>query len=527
MHSARRARRRAAALAGIASVAVALAGDFPLAARAAVGRDDVRPPAVAGKFYPGDPSMLRRAVDVLVQQARPSPGEDVRVIVAPHAGYVFSGQIAADALAALPAVQPDLVVLLGANHTGPPVQGFAVFAGRAFRTPLGEVAIDHDVTAALLSSAPGARVDAAPHAGEHSIEVLLPFVQVLAPRARIVPVIVGSHDVGETARFGRALVKTLEGRRALVVASSDLSHYPPARDAAAIDRETLRQLTRFDADGLASRERDVRERPSSLVTIACGLGPLLVALEVARTLGATRATVVSHATSSEVAVGDPARVVGYGAVVFQQEGARPAGGDTPPSVQDNGHGGKNGDSPQAVPALQREALLRLARATMTQFAQSGTLPLPRDLPEGLASRQQGVFVTIRKRGELRGCIGRVLADVALPTLVSRAAFEAAFHDPRFAPVTRDELEKLEVEISVLTPPREVASAREIVVGRDGVLLRKAGKSSVFLPQVATEQGWTRDEMLDALCDKAGLSARCWTDRARLATFQAEVFAERR
>jgi len=236
----------------------------------------------------------------------------------------------------------------------------------------------------------------------------------------------------------------------------------------------------------------------------------------ARALGAARATVVSYANSGDTAVGDPDRVVGYGAVAFHRDIAR----STPDAFEP-------ASRPAAGPpsAAEKRALLALARGTFTQFLESQTLPLPRDVPADLHGRRQGAFVTLKTRGQLRGCIGRILHDGPLPQLVSMVAFEAAFRDPRFPPLGRRELDGVEVEISLLTTPRQVDAPRDIVVGRDGVVLRKSGRSAVFLPQVATEQGWTREQMLDQLCLKAGLSERCWTDRAELATFQAEVFGE--
>jgi AmmeMemoRadiSam system protein A len=226
---------------------------------------------------------------------------------------------------------------------------------------------------------------------------------------------------------------------------------------------------------------------------------------------------VSYANSGDTAIGEADRVVGYGAVVFHRDA--PVG--TPASFAEPGRATAGPPS-----ASEKEALLGLARSTFTQFLDSQTLPLPRDVPAGLHGRRQGAFVTLKERGRLRGCIGRILHDGPLPQLVSMVAFEAAFRDPRFEPLGRQELDLVDVEISLLTPPRPVAGASDVVVGRDGVVLRKAGRSAVFLPQVATEQGWSRDRMLDELCVKAGLPVRCWTERAELSTFQAEVFGER-
>lgn len=497
----------------------ALALGVPWWSLRAAPADDpgVRPPSVAGRFYPSEPATLRRAVETMLARARPPLAADVVAVVSPHAGYPYSGQIAADALGHLKAQDVEVVVVLGANHAAPMAGGFAVHPGRAFRTPLGEVPVDRDLAARLVAGSAGVTANATPHDGEHSIEVQLPFVQVIAPRARIVPVVVGTRDPGDTDRFGRSLARALEGRRALIVASSDLSHYPAARDALESDRRTLEAIAAFDAGALVALEREAaRAGRGGLVTVACGLGPALVAMSAARALGAAHASIVSYANSGDTAIGDADRVVGYGAVAFHRGAAKavaPPFADAVPEASG------------PLSATEKQALLSLARDTFTQFLESQTLPLPRDVPAGLHGRRQGAFVTLKERGQLRGCIGRIAHDGPLPQLVSRVAFEAAFRDPRFQPLGRQEVDRVEVEISLLTPPRPASGAGQIVVGRDGVVLRKDGRSAVFLPQVATEQGWTRDQMLDQLCLKAGLPARCWTDRAELSTFQAEVFGE--
>jgi AmmeMemoRadiSam system protein A len=240
-------------------------------------------------------------------------------------------------------------------------------------------------------------------------------------------------------------------------------------------------------------------------------------MSVAREAGAKDARVVSYANSSEVAIGDAERVVGYGAVSFST-GERRADAHV---VQDRAPEG-----PDRLDAEDRRALLALARATITQFLDTETFPLPRDVPPHLHALHQGAFVTLREHGQLRGCIGRVWHDGPLPQLVSAMAYEAAFQDPRFGPLSADEVDDLEVEVSVLTPPQP-AEAEDIEPGRHGVLLRKQGRSAVFLPKVATEQGWDREQLLDHLCLKGGLPARSWTRDASLFTFEAEVFDEAR
>jgi len=253
-----------------------------------------------------------------------------------------------------------------------------------------------------------------------------------------------------------------------------------------------------------------------LVTCACGEAPVEAAMAAAVALGATRARVISYANSGDLPVGEAERVVGYGAVAFTAgvRGADTSGLDRPAA--------SSLDAP--LPAADRKALLSLARATITRYLESGMLPLGRPTSPGV-ERSQGAFVTLRKKGALRGCIGQMNASGPLRRLVGAMAFAAAFEDPRFDKVRAAEMKDVEVEISLLTPFRDVPSAAAVVPGRDGVLLRKGNASAVFLPQVATEEHWGRDELLDNLCVKAGLAGGCWRSGARLATFQAEVFKE--
>jgi MEMO1 family protein len=290
----------------------------------------------------------------------------------------------------------------------------------------------------------------------------------------------------------------LRGRRALVVASSDLSHYPAAKDAAAVDGRVLDALLTMDAKRFrAVIAAEMARGVPGLVTCACGEAPILAALAAARALGASRATLVRHATSADVPEGPPGQAVGYGAVSFDA-------GEIDPEA--------------------RAALLARAREAIPAFLATGKPPPPRALP-GAASLTRGAFVTLTKGGELRGCIGRMSAVEPLASTVTSMAIAAAVEDPRFPPVTRAELSGLRVEISVLTPNHPVPGPEAVVVGRDGVLLSKGGRSAVFLPQVATEQGWGREQLLDHLCEKAGMPATCWREGASLAVFQAEVFGE--
>jgi len=474
-----------------------------------------RPPAVAGQFYPADPAVLRAALDGFLRDAVPARVDGPVALVVPHAGYIYSGQIAADAYRQAQSTPVDTVVILGTNHTSAAFRRVSVYDGAGYRTPLGVARVDRELAAALVKQGGGV-FDATLHAREHSVEVQVPFVQHVFPGAAILPVVVGAADPESCTRFGRALAALAAGRRLLIVASSDLSHYPERRAAADIDRRTLEAIAGMKADALAELEAGASARQRGVDTCACGEGPIRVAIEAARALGASRGTVISYANSGDTAIGDPGRVVGYGSVVF----SRGEPGADLRALQPVA-----ADAAGSLDAADKKVLLRLVRETITRFLRTETVPLPRGGSPRLL-RESGAFVTLKSHGQLRGCIGRIQPAGPLVQLVGSLALDSAFRDSRFKPVGAAELRDIEIEVSVLTPPVNVPRPDAIEPGRDGVILRVGDRSAVFLPQVATEQGWTRTEMLDRLAEKAGLPAAAWRDkRAAFQTFRADVFDE--
>jgi AmmeMemoRadiSam system protein B/AmmeMemoRadiSam system protein A len=477
----------------------------------------VRSPAVAGQFYPGDETKLHRALTHFLDEAVPPCGEQPLAIVVPHAGYVYSGQIVADAFRQAAPFRYDVVVILGTNHTTAPFDGVALYPRGAFRTPLGDALIDDKIATALMAEESMFMVRPEAHAREHSVEVQVPFVQQLFPDARIVPAVVGTSDLRLCTRFGRALAAVLRGKKALIVASSDLSHYPEYEDAVEVDSRTLAAVTSFDPPQVATAVNDAMSGGiRNLSTCACGEGPILTAMVAAKELGATHGRLISYANSGDAAVGEYDRVVGYGAVIFAPG---PASADAAPVLM------RSADSTAGeLTAADKKALLALARRSIEWYLDSGMTPLPRNFAAA-ARVPQGAFVTLKKHGELRGCVGHMAEDLPLCRAVCGMALMSAFEDQRFQPVAADEMKDIEVEISALTPFKRIPGAGQIVLGRDGVVIRKNGRSAVFLPQVATEQGWTRDEMLDQLCRKAGLPVGSWRQNAELFTFQAVVFSE--
>ncbi|MCP4755250.1 MAG: AmmeMemoRadiSam system protein B [Proteobacteria bacterium] len=485
--------------------------------------DDVRGtsarrPEMAGRFYPSDPQRLSAALAAYLEMAvAPSKTPPV-ALVSPHAGYVYSGQIAADAFNQASPFEYDLVVILGTNHTTAGFHGVSIYPAGGYVTPLGTARIDTPLAEKLMAADEDFTFYPVVHKREHSIEVQVPFAQTLFPGAEILPVVVGAPDPDLCVRFGKALAESIKNRRVLVVASSDLSHYPKYDDAAAVDRKTLSTMLKMDPHRfhfVANRRRDYDVE--NLSTCACGEAPIMVAMTVARLLGANCGRVVSYANSGDTLIGDQKRVVGYAAVSFsrQSQCGKAFPDDQIPVLS---------KSEFRLTPDRKAALLSFARRSIRQYLTSETLPLARGF-DAVLEQKRGAFVTLKKKGRLRGCIGRMSEDMPLSKTVGYSAVQAAFNDRRFSPLALDELKDVEIKISVLTPQQRVPGVESIQVGRDGVVLEKEGRSAVFLPSVAVEQGWDRDRMLERLCLKARLPGDCWKSEVRLFTFQAQAFGE--
>lgn len=482
---------------------------------------NVRRPAVAGQFYPSDPAHLKLAVQQFLEDAVPAAVENPIAIVVPHAGYLYAGQIIADAFRQVKGQNYETVVILGTNHgrnsASQNLSGISIYPRGAYRTPLGDAQVDEAMANALLAEDSDCSSNTAAQDAEHSIEVQVPFVQNLFPTAKIVPVMIGMPDPAQCARLGKGLAKVVKGRHALIVASSDLSHYPSYKDASNVDRQTLDAIASLDPAQFGSRVRSLMSNNiPNLDTCACGEGPILAAMTAAKALGATHGVVVSYANTGDGVAEDRSRVVGYGSVVFA-----------------GGHGATDtsalkrpaGSLPSGpLQSADKKTLLKLARQSLQRFLTTETVPLTRNLSPRL-QLPQGVFVTLKEHGELRGCIGLLIGDFPVGLTTAWMAVQAGENDSRFRPVTLKELAALEIEISVMTPLKPISKPTDIVLGRDGVVIGKSGRQAVFLPQVATEQGWSLAEMLDQLCLKAGLLRDAWKSGAQFQVFQADVFSE--
>ena len=468
----------------------------------------VRPAAVAGSFYPSDPAELRTLADRMLNAASiPTLDGHVWAILSPHAGYPYSGPIAAHAYAALRGRQYRRVVVIAPSH----FEGFdfsSIYNGDAYETPLGTIPVDKEFAARLAKLGDSSlRLSDRGHVkrgeqGEHSLEVQLPFLQRTLGEFRLVPVIMGDQSYQASRALGVALSKIVQSRDTLIAASSDLSHYHPYGEAVQLDRKPLQALQDCDYFNMS---RNFATRSWE----ACGGGPIVAAMIAAERLGATQAVLLKYANSGDI-TGDKNRVVGYGAAALVQAKVPP----------------RTALPESALTAADREELLALARRSVETAVRSAKLyeaPAPRS--EALL-QDHGAFVTLKRHGELRGCIGYTSAVKSLHLTVRDVAAFAALRDPRFPPVTPGELENLEYEVSVLSPFRRVKDVNDVQVGRHGLMAKKGEFEGVLLPQVPVEQRWDRKTFLEQVCRKAGLPPTCWNDPdTDLFLFSAQVFGE--
>ncbi len=460
----------------------------------------IRPAAVAGVFYPGDATVLAREIDRLLGAARPERAACApKMLVVPHAGYVYSGAVAAQAYALLGPWRKQVrrVVLLGPTHRVA-VRGIAVPTTAAFETPLGHVELDAAALAQLAEAPQVTRSDAA-HALEHSLEVQLPFLQRVLGAFQLVPLAVGAARAAEVALV---LERLWGDEETLVVISTDLSHYLPYAQACERDRETIEHILRLE--------------PALDHQQACGATALAGAMLAARAHGLVP-RLLALCNSGDTA-GDPGRVVGYCAIALE-----------PP---DKAPRHETSQRPRVAASSDDEALLGEALLSRARNAIAGALGLPAVAePEHVALLWSGAsFVTLRRRGELRGCIGTLCAQRALADDVRMQALAAAFRDLRFAPLQVEEFAELELEVSVLEPAQPLAAGSEAQAhaalrpGIDGVVLEWRGHHATFLPQVWEQLPQPR-EFLAALKRKAGLAADFWARDLRLSRYRVRTFVQ--
>jgi hypothetical protein len=480
--------------------------DRPAAAASVEGAVPMNSISLQFIDYQNDPKELAARVDRMLEAAATPARKDSPVaLIVPHAGYVYSGPIAAYGYNAVRGREYDTVVVVGLSHQEP-YTGISILDADSFESPLGSIPVDRELSSALLEADDGIFTLPAAHSREHSLEVQIPFLQRSLKDFHLVMAAVRDHDPEAEEALVSTLVEAAGKKKILLVASSDFSHYHSYGLANSMDRLALNSILSLD---VAALNRDVRQGKCEL----CGIRPVLSIMEAARRMGADTGILLRQANSGDTA-GPKDRVVGYASVAFY--------------AGDNGSGGKDAAAEDggSLDEASRKELLRIARRAIEGVVREGKAPVPSTDNPALMNLQ-GAFVTIKIKGRLRGCIGNFGIRDARPLFrtVSEMAVAAAVQDPRFPPLAKRELPQIEIEISALTPLRPEDDPEKIEVGRHGIYITKGHRSGVLLPQVATEYGWDRVTFLEQTCRKAGLGPDEWKEGAAISTFEAEIFSE--
>jgi hypothetical protein len=471
----------------------------------------VRPAGVAGGFYPADPKELTQMIDgLLAHNSVPQVPGPLVALICPHAGYMFTGPVAAACFAQLKGRKYNRVIVIAPSH----YVNFhfsSIYDGDAYATPLGNVPVDQDFRAKLAKLSSDIKISDRGHVqegenAEHALEVQLPWLQRTLGDFKLVPIIMGDQDYGLERALGRALAKPLLAEtpelraQTLIVVSSDLSHYHPYDYANNVDHQTLQAIENWDYLSL-SRNFAMWERGIQTWE-ACGGGPIVAGMIAAEAMGATHAQILKYANSGD-STGDKSRVVGYGAVAITRASA--------PEAKKNAEFQLNGS--------EKDALMKIARASVETSVRDRKMYLVGATRFARLEEARGAF-------ELRGCIGYITPMKSLAETVRDVASYAALEDSRFTPVVTQELPLLGYEISVMSPLRRVLDIKEIKVGRDGLIMKQGEIEGLLLPQVPVEEHWDRGTFIEETCLKAGLPRDAWKDEATdIFKFTALVFGE--
>ncbi len=498
----------------------------------------IRQPAVAGQsgFYPSDPARLREMIQSCLDEAEVVSESPIFGLIAPHAGYYYSGPVAGWAYKQILGLSFETVIIIAPSH----FESFpyaAVMPKGEYLTPFGELKVNQQLSQLISETENGnnVKLSLSGHRSEgigkseHSLEVQLPFLQLVLGEFTIVPIVIGMSGWEIASSLGKAIAEVVKDQDALIVASTDLSHFHSYDEAYRRDTELIECLKEMDAFRMAEECRRYKLE-------ACGGAPMAALLSAAKALSVREVNILKHQTSGDIEGAASDQVVGYLAASLHYnvdqrnrvdaDIAQDAEGDESSNTTANIQ--KLGKMKTGLTAEDRRTLLKIAEDSVRLACGDVDREIfNQDSITEVLCEKHGLFVTIRSHGSLRGCIGHIESDDPMYKAVSKIAVSAAFHDPRFKPVSKRELDKLEFEISVLSRFIEVDAPEKIIPGEHGVTIEGDGLYGILLPQVATEQGWDRETLLENVCMKAGLDPHSWQrDDVMLKIFTAEHFSSR-
>ena len=474
--------------------------------------NQLRQPAVAGSFYPENVKSLKAQIDLLFSEAEDKKtDENIAAIIVPHAGYIFSGPVAASAYAKLdPDKSFSRIFIIGTSHHVL-LNGASIYNIGDYQTPLGTVPVDVELASKLIDENRLIKYVPEAHENEHSIEVQLPFLQYrLKKPFKIVPIIIGTQSAQTCGKLAEIL-KPYFTPENLFIVSSDFSHYPSYQNAIKNDLATGNAVSGNSPTAFVQAiQSNERKNIPGLATSCCGWSSVLTLLDITSEQRDISVVHVKYMNSGDnMQYGDKERVVGYHSFIFTRSNSTLGGGDFELTPDD------------------KKKLLKIARESIESKLENDLVPEidTRELSENV-KLNCGAFVTLTENGNLRGCIGRFNADEPLYRVIQKMARAAAFSDTRFLPVVKSEIRNIEIEISVLTPLKRIYSIDEFTLGKQGIYIIKGTRSGTFLPQVAESTGWNKEEFLGHCAqDKAGIGWNGWKD-ADLYTYEALIFDEK-
>ena len=459
---------------------------------------------LAGTFYPKEREVLNQQMDKYLGQAtKMERAAPMRILMVPHAGLDYSGPTGGAGFKQIEGETINQVIIVGTSHYHQ-FSGAAIMAEGEWETPMGNSGIDSQLANKILSPEQKITADTKMFDKEQSIEVPAVWVKKTLPEAKIVPILIGLANNELVSALAYRIAQNMS-KQTLVVVSTDLSHYPDYQNAVKTDQRTIEAILSGSKTGLELGIAEItKSQVKNLETTACGYEALRVAEKVAELLALDEPVLIKYQNSGDTS-GDKTRVVGYAAIGFTGENISLV----PPQLEES---------------AQEEAR-EIAKQTLEDYVRNKKIPGERPIKNEVLNDPLGAFVTLDKNDNLRGCMGEFEPAKPLYKIIQERTIAAASSDPRFRPVSPDELGEISLEISVMTPRQKIADWKEIELGKDGVVIVQGNHSGTFLPQVATETGWKLEELLGQLCSqKAGLPANCYLDgQTELFTYQAQVF----
>ena len=481
----------------------------------------IRKSILAGSWYEGNPNVLSTQIEMYLKNVPDEKVKDNIIgIIAPHAGYAYSAQTAAYVYKALENRDIDRVIILAPSHSSY-FNGIAATEATAFETPLGLVEVDTAIVHALLKN-PVFLINENAHSREHSLEIQLPLLQKVTQNVKIVPLIVGNMDKDDYKDAAKVLARYLTDKT-VVIASSDFTHFGKRFDYMPFKDNIPENLKNLDLNAVELIKNHDNEGFMSYISktgaTICGFRP--IALLMALMPKDSNAELLNYTTSGDM-TGEYDNSVSYASVVFS--------GKFPKlTAQAETEEKEDGEDADLLNDDEKKFILKLAHDVLhTVVTNNGKFVMDDSLKQQLTprlKRRAGAFVTLSKKGDLRGCIGYIQPIEPLYLTVINNAVNASLNDTRFMPVSEKELPDIDIEISVLTPPKRVNGYKDIIIGKHGMILEKNRRSAVFLPQVAVEQNWDLATTLTHLSYKAGLPPDAWKENAEFLVFEAQVFGK--